>query len=166
MRLRNLLAAALLVTAVGCAEHALMYGAPASLPNGANVDLRRAYLADDRLFVEAYIINASKEPMRIDRDKFSLRLPDGRILPRSMGTTSTHNVYTLEPGQGHQVNVDFRSDALTRVSRATLLLGGVLNGVDLAPRFVGEIPLTSTPVVAAPPEPPPPPSPPPPPPPN
>jgi hypothetical protein len=65
------------------------------------------------------------------------------VLPRA---GSIHNVYTLPPGAGHEVFVDFRDPGrdMRLNNGASLIVGGISFSTDPRPRVVGEIPLVPT----------------------
>ena len=147
-----------LLALVACSKRVPLYAAATTLPSGVHVRVHQAYIDDDRVYVKMWMMNGTQVPMRVDRDGMSLRLPDGQVLPRSVGVTTRHNVYDLAPGQGHDVFVDFRATRdLDMLSEATVILGGVSFGTDPTPRVAGELPLStiyvqsSAPVMTAPP---------------
>ena len=121
------------------------YAAPpqAVLMGGVSVQFQLAHASDDVFKFRVYIQNLSNPPqmMIINRDGFGLRLPDGRVLQRR---GSAHEPYMLQPGQGHDVWVDFKEAGLDlrTVQQASVIVGGIAFGNDPMPRVVGEIPLT------------------------
>jgi hypothetical protein len=131
----------------GCAHKVFLHGPIAALSRGVNVKVTQAWIKGDRVYVRTYVTNGSEGDLRIDRDGWSLRLPSGEVLPRSVGVTTRHNLYTLLPGGGRDVYVDFRMHGadLSGLSGADLIVGGVSFGADLTPHVVGEVPLTRTP---------------------
>jgi len=90
-----------------------------------NADLRVApvevYRRKDRLFVRVTYTNLTPETVTVDRDAMTLQLPNGRVVPRSLGSTTTHTVYTVPPNGAHAVFIDFRDDELEKAHSATVL---------------------------------------------
>lgn len=121
-------------------------GQTAQLQSGAQVNFQDAYVEDDIFKVKLYVQNLSQAYMMIDRNGFALRLADGRILRRAIGTFTTHHLYTLAPGGGHEVFVDFRDPGrdMRHVQAASLIVGGIAFSDDPRQRVVGEIPLLPT----------------------
>lgn len=118
-------------------------GQNATLQSGAQVNFQEAWVKDDKFMVKMWVQNLSQAFMMVNRDGFALRLPDGRVLPRA---GSIHNVYTLPPGGGHEVFVDFRDPGhdMRLNNGASLIVGGISFSTDPRPRVVGEIPLVPT----------------------
>lgn len=153
-----LLAVMLLALVAGCSKRVALYGAATTLPSGVHVRVHEAYVSGDRIFVKMWMMNTTAQSMTIDRDGMSLKLPGGQVLGRSVGMTTQHRPYVVAPGQGHDVFVDFRSEAgFEGLSGANVVLGGISFGQDPTPRVVGELPLSTTyvqseqPVMTAPP---------------
>lgn len=142
---RTLLTAAPLLV-LGCSKPVPLYASPTQLGGGVMVDVYRAYVDDDRIFVKSQVTNTSDVPIRISRDGWSLELPGGEVLPRSVGITTRHNTYTIAPGAGRDVFVDFRKEGvdLTTIGGATLIVAGVGLGDDPQPREVGPVKLSTT----------------------
>jgi len=133
----------MVVLLAGCSSRVSLYAPPTNLASGVYVKITQAYVRGDRIYVETWIMNATQGPIAVDRDGFALRLPDGRVLPRSSGTFTRHTPYQLAPGVGRDVNVDFKGD-VDGVTAATLLVGGVSFGTDPMPRMAGEVALSTT----------------------
>jgi hypothetical protein len=121
-------------------------GQNATLQSGTQVNFQDAYVNEKIFKVKLWVQNLSQAFMNIDRDGFALRTGDGRVLRRAVGTFTTHNVYTLPPGGGHEVFVDFRDPEhdMRLNSGAALIVGGISFSTDPRPRVVGEIPLVPT----------------------
>lgn len=66
----------------------------------------------DRLYVQTTFTNTGAETFTVDRDGVTLRLADGRVLPRSVGTFTQHKPYVIGPGGSHAVYVDFKIDGM------------------------------------------------------
>jgi hypothetical protein len=64
----------------------------------------------DRLYVQTTFTNTGTETVTVDRDGVTLRLPDGHVVPRSIGTFTQHKPYVIGPGGSHAVYVDFKID--------------------------------------------------------
>ena len=79
------------------------------------------YRRKDRLFVRVTYTNLTPETVTVDRDAMTLQLPNGRVVPRSLGSTTTHTVYTVPPNGAHAVFIDFRDDELEKAHSATVL---------------------------------------------
>lgn len=79
------------------------------------------YRRKDRLFVRVTYTNLSPETVTVDRDAMTLQLANGRVIPRSLGSTTTHTVYTVPPNGAHAVFVDFRDGELETEHAATVL---------------------------------------------
>jgi hypothetical protein len=121
-------------------------GQNATLQSGAQVNFQDAWVQPKIFVVHLWVQNLSQAFMNIDRDGFALRLADGRVLRRAIGTFTPHNIYTLAPGQGHEVHVDFRDPGndMRLNNGAALIVGGISFSTDPRPRVVGEIPLVPT----------------------
>jgi hypothetical protein len=85
------------------------------------------YRRKDRLFVRVTYTNLSPETVTVDRDAMALQLPDGRVIPRSLGSTSTHTVYSVPPNGAHAIFVDFRDEGLEKEHSATVLWKGAVH---------------------------------------
>jgi hypothetical protein len=146
----------LLIAAGACALWAMTPGCGPSLPDkigfagqnaqlqsGTQVNFQEAFVNRKVFRIKLWVQNLSQAFMNIDRDGFALRTADGRVLRRA---GSMHNVYTLPPGGGHEVFVDFRDpDSDMRLNNgAALIVGGISFSTDPRPRVVGEIPLVPT----------------------
>lgn len=118
----------------------------AQLQSGTQVNFQDAYVEDDIFKVKLYIQNLSQQFMLVDRNGFALRLADGRILRRAIGTFTTHHAYNLPPGGGHEVFVDFRDPGrdMRHIQAASLIVGGIAFADDMRQRVVGELPLLPT----------------------
>ena len=122
-------------------------GQNATLQSGTQVNFQDAWVQEKIFKVKLWVQNLSQAFMMVDRDGFALRLPDGRVLRRAVGTFTTHQPYNLPPGGGHEVFVDFRDpgqDMRQTINAASLIVGGISFSTDPRPRVVGEIPLVPT----------------------
>jgi hypothetical protein len=117
----------------------------ATLQSGTQVNFQDAYVEAQKFVVKVWVANLTQAFMNVNRDGFALRLPDGRVLPRAVGTFTTHNIYNLPPGGGHEVFVDFRDPGrdLRINQNASLIVGGISFSTDPRERVVGEIPLVA-----------------------
>jgi hypothetical protein len=118
-------------------------GQSATLQSGTQVNFQDAYVEEDIFKVKVWVANMSQGFMNVSRDGWALRLPDGRVLRRAIGTFTTHNVYMIPPGGGHEVFVDFRDPGrdMRTIGMASLIVGGISFSTDPRERVVGEIPL-------------------------
>ena len=121
-------------------------GQNATLQSGAQVNFQDAFVPEKIFKVKLWVQNLSQAFMMVDRDGFALRLPDGRVLRRAIGTFTQHVPYNLPPGGGHEVFVDFRDPGqdMRNINAASLIVGGISFSTDPRPRVVGEIPLVPT----------------------
>jgi len=147
-RLAFLVVVAVALLALGCGKRVQFYAPPAQLANGVYVKVLKAQARGERIYVETYVTNNSGKAIRVDRDAWTLRLPTGEVLPRSIGRTTTHDLYTLEPNQGREVHIDFKKEGheLSAIGSAQLIVGGIWFGDDPNPQIVGEIPMSTTPL--------------------
>jgi hypothetical protein len=118
-------------------------GQSATLQSGTQVNFQDAYVDEERFTVKVWVANMSPAFMNVSRDGWALRLPDGRVLRRAIGTFTTHHVYNIPPGGGHAVYVDFRDPGrdMRQIPTASLIVGGISFSTDPRERVVGEIPL-------------------------
>jgi hypothetical protein len=118
-------------------------GQSATLQSGTQVNFQDAFVEEDIFKVKVWVANMSQAFMNVSRDGWALRLPDGRVLRRAIGTFTTHNVYNIPPGGGHEVFVDFRDPGrdMRLIQTASLIVGGISFSTDPRERVVGEIPL-------------------------
>jgi hypothetical protein len=118
-------------------------GQSASLQSGTQVNFQDAYVDEERFQVKVWVANMSPAFMNLSRDGWALRLPDGRVLRRAVGITTLHNIYSIPPGGGHEVHVDFRDPGrdMRQIQMASLIVGGISFSTDPRERVVGEIPL-------------------------
>ena len=143
-------AGALFTAAFGCGpslpDKIGFAGQNATLQSGTQVNFQDAWVTDEIFKVKLWVQNLSQAFMMVDRNGFALRLPDGRVLQRAHGTFTTDNIYTLPPGGGHEVFVDFRDKPrdMRLNNAASLIVGGISFSTDPRPRVVGEIPLVPT----------------------
>lgn len=121
-------------------------GQSATLQSGTQVNFQDAFVEEDILKVKLWVANMSQAFMLVSRDGFALRLPDGRVLRRAVGTFTTHDIYNIPPGGGHEVFVDFRDPGhdMRLNGSASLIVGGIAFSTDPRERVVGEIPLVPT----------------------
>ena len=137
----------LFAASFGCGPGMILFaGQNAQLQSGVQVVFQEAFAKDDIFVVHMSVTNLSQAFLNVDRDGFALRLPDGRVLPRAIGTFTQHTPYTIPPGSFHQVNVDFRDAPrdMRQITGASLIVGGISFSTDPRPRVVGEIPLVPT----------------------
>jgi hypothetical protein len=118
-------------------------GQSATLQSGTQVNFQDAYVEEEIFKVKVWVANMSQAFMNVSRDGWALRLPDGRVLRRAIGTFTTHNMYNIPPGGGHEVFVDFRDPGhdMRMIQTASLIVGGISFSTDPRERVVGEIPL-------------------------
>jgi hypothetical protein len=138
------LAAILAVIGLLSCTKVQLYGAPTTLEGNVHVKIVDAYARGERIYVETYVSNGSDEPIRVDRDGWTLRLGTGETLSRSVGVTTQHDIYTIAPGAGRDVHVDFRKEGgdFTRIKAAWLIVAGIGYGKDVTPRVAGEVALS------------------------
>jgi hypothetical protein len=140
-------AGALLAAAFGCGpdipDKIGFAGQSATLQSGTQVNFNDAFVEEDIFKVKIWVANMSQAFMLVNRDGFALRLADGRVLRRAIGTFTTHDIYNIPPGGGHDVFVDFRTpgEDMRRIQSASLIVGGIAFSTDPRERVVGEIPL-------------------------
>jgi hypothetical protein len=143
-------AGALFVAAFGCGpslpDKIGFAGQNATLQSGTQVNFQDAWVGEGIFKVKLWVQNLSQAFMMVDRDGFALRLPDGRVLRRASGVFTQHVPYSLPPGGGHEVFVDFRDPGhdMRQINAASLIVGGISFSTDPRPRVVGEIPLVPT----------------------
>ena len=118
-------------------------GQSATLQSGTQVNFQDAWVEEEIFKVKCWVANMSQAFMNVSRDGWALRLPDGRVLRRAIGTFTTHNVYNIPPGGGHEVFVDFRDPGhdMRQMQGVSLIVGGISFSTDPRERVVGEIPL-------------------------
>jgi hypothetical protein len=128
------------ITSAGCLGAKESWRTQTVTSAEARVTPQEIYRRKDRLYVRVNYTNLGAEPVTIDRDAMTLQLANGRTIPRSTGTTTTHTIYTLPPNGAHAVFVDFKDDAIERERSATVLWkGAVFAGkreVEIAPTVV------------------------------
>lgn len=121
----------------------VQYAAPpmSVLMGNVGAQFQLAHGEDDVLKVRFFITNMSNQVLIVNRDGFGLRLPDGRVLQRR---GMNHAPYFIQPGQGHNVWVNFEEKGLDMrtLQAASVIIGGISFANDPMPRVVGEIPLT------------------------
>jgi hypothetical protein len=138
--------AALALAAAGCGPNlpnkVAFAGQSANLQSGCQVNFQDAWARAHEVKIKLWVANMSQAFMMVNRDGFALRLPDGRVIPRA---GSVHNVYTLPPGGGHEVFVEFkdRDYDMRQNQGISLIVGGIAYNTDPRERIVGEIPLVS-----------------------
>jgi hypothetical protein len=143
-------AGALWAAALGCGpslpDKIGFAGQSATLQSGTQVNFQDAWVSDDIFKVKMWVANLSQAFMNVNRDGIALRLSDGRVLTRAQGTFTTHHLYNLPPGGGHEVFVDFRDPGrdMRMIQGASLIVGGISFSTDPRERVVGEIPLVPT----------------------
>ena len=98
------------------------------------VNFQDAFVEEDIFKVKVWVANMSQAFMNVSRDGWALRLSDGRVLRRAIGTFTTHNVYNIPPGGGHEVFVDFRDPGrdMRLIAMASLIVGGISFSTDPA----------------------------------
>jgi hypothetical protein len=118
-------------------------GQSATLQSGVQVNFQDAWAHAGETKVKLWVANMTQAFMQVNRDGFALRLPDGRVVPR---TGAVHNIYTLPPGGGHEVIVEFRDPGydMRANQQFSLIVGGISFNTDPRVRAVGEVPLVAT----------------------
>jgi hypothetical protein len=142
--MRGVVVAGVIAMVAGCGaglpKRIALMGTSATLQAGCQVNFQDAWVREKDIRVKLWVANMSQAFMMIDRDGFGMRLGDGREIRR---VGAVHNVYTLPPGGGHAVFVDFRdpgTDMRTH-QNVSLIVGGISFSTDPRPRVVGEVPL-------------------------
>jgi hypothetical protein len=136
------------VALAGCAKREQLYAAPVTLAGNVRVQVYDVYGRGERIYVKSTVANDSGARIVVDRDEWALRLPTGEVLRRSIGLTTQHIPYTLEPGTQRTVYVDFRKEGadLGRMADGSaLIVGGIGFGTDPTPRVIGEVAIGSHP---------------------
>lgn len=128
----------------GCASKIFLSGAEGVVGDTLLVRVKDAWVTGERVYVRTWMKNQTDEVVTIDRDGMQLRLADGTVLDRSSGKTTQHTPYSLSPGMGHDVYVDFRGDpdALASMKECWLVVGGILVGKASAAKSIGDVRLT------------------------
>jgi len=139
--------------AAGCSKRIPLHGGPARFPSGVHVRLESAYVAGNRVYIHARLLNGSEGPIYINPDGIALRLPDGRQVRRSAlaGTPGPEQPSTrqrtflgLRRGFSRDVVVELEAARdLGDVTHATLVLGGISFGTNPTAFVVGELPLSA-----------------------
>lgn len=130
------------VTACGRHREPL-YASTVVVGDAVLVRVNHAYVRGDKVVVKTFMENRTDQPVTIDRDSIALRLTDGSVIPRASGRSTRHEPYHLAPGEGRDVNVDFRLHGRAAdISEAFLVIDGVEVGAD-KPRMLGEVALSS-----------------------
>ena len=152
MAARSLVLSALVVAAVGlssvgaagCGRHREpLYASTVVVGDAVLVRVKHAYVRGDKVVVKTFMQNRTDQPVTIDRDAIALRLTDGSVIPRASGRSTRHEPYLLSPGEGRDVNVDFRlGGRAADLAEAFLVIDGVEVG-DEQPRMLGEVALSS-----------------------
>ncbi len=113
--------------------------APATL-SGATVHVRSIRSNGYTVKVNLFVINTTNAPMYLHRHEFALRMPDGRVV---MHTGARDVIYTILPGAGHPVNLNFDAPGLEHPTGARVIIGGISYATDPRPRVLGEIPIAA-----------------------
>jgi hypothetical protein len=115
-------------------------GQSGMLQSGCQVTFRDAWAHRGEIRIKLWVANMTQALMMVNRDGFALRTADGRMLPR---VGAVHNVYTLPPGGGHEVDLGFRDPGfdMRTYQNVSLIVGGISFSTDPRERVVGEIPL-------------------------
>lgn len=88
-----------------------------------------AYRRKNRLFVRVTLFNLTKVPLIVSRDSVRAQLDTGTVLDRSVGITSLHKPYTVQPGAAQRIDIDFRNDAILMAGAANVFwTGAVFDG--------------------------------------
>jgi hypothetical protein len=118
-------------------------GQSAQLQSGVQVNFQDSWARSGELTVKMWVANLSQAFMMINRDGFALRLADGRVVRRE---GAIHDIYTLPPGGGHEVQVKFRDRGFDMRTNqgVSLIVGGIAYSTDPRERVVGEIPLVAS----------------------
>lgn len=147
MRKLSLAPLACAIALVGCGPDlpgkVAYVGQSAMLQSGCQVNFQDAWARSGEVKVKLWVANMSQAFMLVNRDGFALRTADGRVLRRAGGV---HNIYTLPPGGGHEVFVEFRDPGydLRTNNGMSLIVGGIAYSTDPRERVVGEIPLVGS----------------------
>ena len=117
-------------------------GQSAQLQSGCQVNFQDAWARAGEVKVKLWVANMSQAFMMVNRDGFALRLADGRVVRR---VGAVHNIYTLPPGGGHEVELAFRDPGFDMRTNqgVSLIVGGVSYSTDPRERVVGEVPLVA-----------------------
>jgi len=144
LKITSLVALALSLTACGpdLPNKVAFVAQSAQLQSGCQVNFQDAWARSGEVKVKLWVANMSQAFMMVNRDGFAMRLSDGRVV-RRMG--AVHNIYTLPPGGGHEVFVEFRDPGFDmRTNQGmSLIVGGISYSTDPRERVVGEIPLVA-----------------------
>jgi hypothetical protein len=131
------------LSSAGCGTRVPLAAPEQVVGDALFVRVKEAYVVGDRVYVKTWMKNQTDQVMTIDRDGMQLKLEGGAILDRSSGKTTQHTPYSVAPGVGRDVHVDFRGDAdtLQTMDRCWLVLGGISVGKETAGKSVGELEL-------------------------
>ena len=132
------------LSSVGCGVRVPLAAPEQVVGNAIFVRVKEAYVSGDRIYVKTWMKNQTDQVITIDRDGMQLKLEGGAVLDRSSGKTTQHTPYSVGPGVGRDVHVDFRGDAdtLATMNKCWLVLGGIMVGKETAGKSVGEVELT------------------------
>lgn len=120
-----------------------LYASTVVVGDAVLVRVKHAYVKGDKVVVKTFMQNRTDQAVSIDRDAIGLRLEDGSVIPRASGRTTRHEPYLLSPGEGRDVNVDFRlGGRAADIGQAFLVIDGVEVGRE-GPRMLGEVALSS-----------------------
>jgi hypothetical protein len=123
---KNLFMAGLLglLVATGCrGPKVALYADAPVVEDGVRISIRDAYVRGNRVVVRAQVENRGAEALLVARDDFALRLEDGSKIPSRAGTR-THKPVHIPRGGEARITVEFRSEEVRDLDRATLLLAG------------------------------------------
>lgn len=131
------------LSSVGCGTRVPLAAPEQVVGNAVFVRVKEAYVIGDRVYVKTWMKNQTDQPITIDRDGMQLKLESGAVLDRSSGKTTQHTPYSVAPGTGRDVHVDFRGDAdtLATMNKCWLVLGGIMVGKETTGKSVGEVEL-------------------------
>jgi hypothetical protein len=145
MQRRTLLGLAVVGLALAACRKKTYYAPTAELAQGVHVRVLHAYVRRDKFVVKAYVTNGSGQPMRVNRDLWSLRLPTGTVVPAN---SSRSNLFEIPPGQSREIETHYeaRNDEFDGLANASVVIAGVFIGADPNPQVVGEVPMSQQPI--------------------
>lgn len=145
MQRRQVLGWAVVSLALAACRKKNYYAPTAELEHGLHVRITHAYVRRDKFVVKAYMTNGGAQPLRVNRDMWALRLPNGKVLTADPSRNST---YEIAPGHGREIDTYFEAhdDEFDALANASVIIGGVMVGADPNPYVVGEVPLSKQPI--------------------
>lgn len=103
--LLGLLALLSMLALLACAKH--YFQAQTAEGEGVTVQPMQVWVGGHKLWVRVTVINRGPEPIVVNRDAVTARLPSGQVVGRATGRTSLHDDYFIPPGGSHAVYVEF-----------------------------------------------------------